>query len=47
MKLRKLLLSIAAIVITVSSLSGCIVVPAHGPGYYGHGYYGWGHEYGR
>jgi hypothetical protein len=42
MKLRKWILILAAIAVTASSISGCVVVPAHG--YYYHDYHGWDHN---
>ncbi|MBV8635495.1 MAG: hypothetical protein JO002_13460 [Burkholderiaceae bacterium] len=45
MKLRKLILIVATLA-AAASLSGCIVVPAHG--YYGyHDYHGWDHDHDR
>jgi hypothetical protein len=40
----KLILVLAAAAVFASSLSGCVVVPAHG-GYYGPGYYHGGYEH--
>jgi hypothetical protein len=45
MKLRSLIVTIIALVITATSLSGCIIVPARGYGYYGpHEYHSWGYD---
>ena len=46
----KWILTIAAIAVIASSLSGCIVVPArgyYGPGYYHGGYYDHDHDHDR
>lgn len=46
MKLRSLILALAAIAIVVSSLSGCVVVPARGyyAGPHVDMYRGWGYD---
>lgn len=45
MKLRSLILIIATLVVTVTSLSGCVVVPERGYGYYGWHDRGWDHDH--
>src|SRR5579872_4538221 len=43
MKTRTLILTALALIVAITTLSGCVVVPARG--YYGGGYYGGGYEH--
>jgi hypothetical protein len=45
MKLRSLIITLAAVVITATTLSGCIVVPDRG--YFAGPYHAWGYERGH